>query len=280
MILVTGATGNVGRELIQILFDQKLRVRALTRDPHKAQLPAAVDVRAGDLADPASLEGLCSGVQSAFLLVHIPGNPAMVPNFLKAAKAAKLPRIVVVSSLSTEALIEGDAIGEGHRVLERHVQQSGIPATILRAGTFASNALMWAQQIRAGEIVKGMSFAPAAPIDPYDVAAVAAIALAEPRYAGQILPLTGGERLGSEAQVRILGEVLGRPLQFEALPLDLLRELIRQSSENHDNPDAIIKAVSGPDVPWAFPRPTVREITAREPRSFRQWAEAHVSAFR
>lgn len=254
MILVTGATGNVGSELIQMLLDQGLPVRALTRDRHTARLPTAVDVRVGDLSDPSSLEGLFNGVQSALLLVHVPGNPAMAPNFLKAAKAANLPRLVLVSSLSTEALIEGDAIGEGHRALEQQVQRSGIPATILRAGTFASNALVWAEQIRAGDVVQGMNFAPAAPIDPQDVAAVAAIALSGPRHTGKILALTGGERLGSEAQVRILGEVLGRALRFEALPLDVLREFVRQSSEGHGDPDAIIKAVSGPNVPWAMPR--------------------------
>jgi uncharacterized protein YbjT (DUF2867 family) len=280
MILVTGATGNVGRELIRLLLGKGQSVRALTRDPKRAGLPAGVDVRAADLSNPGSLDGVFDGVDKAFLLVHIPGDPAQAGNFLRGAKAGGVRHVVLLSSMSTERVIPGDAVGEGHRKLEREVLESGIPATTLRPGTFDSNVLMWANQVRTQDVVRGMGFAPAAPIDPWDVAAVAALVLIQPGHEAKSYSLTGPERIGSEEQLRVVSEVLGKPLRFEPLPMEVLREFVRKSSEGHGDPDATIRAVSGADVPWANPRSTVRELTGREPRSFRQWAQAHARAFR
>jgi uncharacterized protein YbjT (DUF2867 family) len=280
MILVTGATGNIGRDLIQLLLDKGQSVRALTRDPKRAGLPAGVDVRAADLSNPGSLSGLFDGVDKAFLLVHIPGEPAQAGNFLRGAKAGGVRHVVLLSSMSTERVIPGDAVGGGHRELEREVLASGIPATILRPGTFDSNVLMWADQVRTQNVVRGMSFAPAAPIDPQDIAAVAAVVLTQPGHEGKTYALTGPERIGAEEQLRVIGEVLGKRLRFEPLPMEVLREFVRKSSEGHGDPDATIRAVSSPEVPWANPRPTVRELIGREPRTFRQWAQAHAGAFR
>lgn len=280
MILVTGATGNIGRELIRLLLAQKQSVRALTREPARANLPAQVDVRAADLSDPATLAGAFDGIERALLLTHIPGDPAQADHALAAAKSAGVRHIVVISSMSTEALIPGDAIGEGHRLLEQKVGDSAIPATLLRPGTFTSNALFWAEQVRAGNIVRGMDFPPAALIDPWDIAAIAALALTTPGHEGKTYGLTGGERLSSSDQIAILAQVLDKPLSFEPLPLEALRQFVSHNGAGLGDPDAIIKALTNPNVPWAQPRPIARDLLGREPRSFRQWAQAHASAFR
>lgn len=279
MILVTGATGNVGRELIRLLLDKGRSVRALTRDPKRSGLPGGVDIRAADLCLAESLAGVFDGVEKAFLLVHVPGDPAQCKNFLRAARTAGVRHVVLLSSMSTEREIPGDLIGAAHRELEREVLESGIAFTILRPGTFASNALLWADQVRSQDVVRGMDVAAAAPIHPRDVATVAAVALTQPGHEGKTYALTGPERIDANEQVRVIGEVIGKPLRFEALPMDVLREYVRKSMGGNGDPDAVIRAVSAVDVPWANPRPTVRELTGREPLNFRCWVEANARGF-
>ncbi|MGH7859590.1 MAG: SDR family oxidoreductase [Candidatus Binatia bacterium] len=281
MILVTGATGNVGRELVSQLLPTGEVVRALSRDPDRARLPAGVEVRVADLGKPETIPAVLEGVDRVFLLVHIPGDPVQAANFIRAATASDVRHVVLLSSLSVESDAAKDPIAEFHRAAERAVRESGLSWTFLRPGTFMSNTLVWAESIRSEGAVRnlGGNFA-AAPIDELDVAAVARLALTSPGHEGKSYPMTGPERITPAEQTQVLAEVLGRELRFETLPEDVARAMIIGMIGDEAAATRILRSLRDPDVPWAHPRRTVEELTGTKPRGFREWAARHVGRFR
>lgn len=277
MILVTGATGNVGRHLVAQLLKQGQAVRALTRNPEKAQLPEGAEVVAGDLMDPAAVGRALEGVTSAFLFA-VPGS---AEGFLAAARAAGLRRVVFLSS---GAVVDGvdrqaDLIAEMHAEIERAIEATDLEWTFLRPSIFAANALQWAWSIRASASVSlPYPGSTGAPIDEADIAAVAVQALTTDRWVGRKLKLTGPESLSQADQVAILGDVLGRPISLVALDPAVAREQM----ERHV-PLPIVAALFeiwaeavGVTAPVTG---VVAEITGRPARSFREWASAHRAAF-
>ena len=257
MILVTGAGGNVGRELTALLPDAK-----------------TLDRRAGaDLAKPETLD--LDGVDSVFLIwpfLTSDGAPAALARIAEQAR-----RVVYLSSSAVRFGAGTDPITRLHADLEAAVQESGLEWTILRADTFASNALGWAGQLRAGDVVRGPDSAATAVIDPADIAAVAAAVLRDPRPS-TTFTLTGPEVLSRTDQVRILGAALGRELRFEARPYDDARAQLLADGR----PPALIEALIGS----AENRPasdlvttTVEDVTGRPAGSFRAWAGRNLGAF-
>ena len=155
MILVTGASGNVGGQLLAQLLRRGVAVRALTRDPASACLPQGAEVMRGDLADPGGLEACLRGVESVFLMwpFHSAGPMAGVVEVIK--RHAR--RVVLLSSGAVQDGLAPDrhanAVGRSHAEVERLVKNSGLAWTVLRPSTFAANALWWAGQIRTGGTV-------------------------------------------------------------------------------------------------------------------------------
>ena len=183
VILVTAATAPVGRSIVEQLVAMGHPVRALTRDPKKADLPTGAEVVAGDLSDAESLAAAFQDVSAVFLLAVVPG---FTPPFLKAAKEAGVRRIVFQSS---GAVVEGtdeqpNPIAAFHYDIERQIRDSGLEWTFLRLEVASSDALQWAfevpAQLKAGDVVRGpYAEAQGSPMHPADFAAVAIVALTQ-----------------------------------------------------------------------------------------------------
>ena len=261
MILVTGATGNVGRELV-------------------ARLPAdqtrPLDRRSGaDLARPETLTEFLGGVDTVFLVW-----PFLTTDGARATLdviARQAQRIVYLSSSAVQFGRDTDPITRLHADLEQAVRQSGPEWTVLRADTFASNALGWVGQIRTGDVVRGPDNAETAVIDPADIAAAAARVLLDPQPR-TTHTLTGPEVLSRADQVDILGTVLGRTLTFEPTPFDEARAQMLADGRPPMLVDALLTSAERRPRSELVTN-TVQELTGRPALSFREWADRNAGAF-
>jgi uncharacterized protein YbjT (DUF2867 family) len=275
MILVTAATAPVGRSIVEQLVDAGRAVRALTRDPAKADLPAGAEVVAGDLADAQSLAAAFKDVTAVFLLAAVPG---FAPTFLQAAKEAGIRRIVFQSSGAVDdtADEQPNAIAAFHHDIERAIRESGLEWTFLRLEVASADALQWAfdvpGQLKAGDVVRGpYGQAAGSPIHPADFAAVAIAALTEDKHAGQIYHLTGPASLTHIEQVQLIGQALGRPLRYEELDLEAARQAISPYAPADLLFETWAKYIDTP----APVTDTVERITGKPPRSVTEWAAAY-----
>jgi uncharacterized protein YbjT (DUF2867 family) len=275
MILVTGATGNVGGELVRALAAAGQPVRALVRAGRESGFPAGAQPVAGDLNQPESLRPALAGAQALFLY---PGYQDMAGTLAEARRAG-VRRVVMLSGSSAASGDMSNAVSRYMIDSELAVRDSGLAWTIVRSFGFMSNTLQWVPQLRAGDVVRApFARVPVAMIDPFDIAAVAVAALTAPGYDGRTCTVSGPQALRPADRVRILGEVLGRDLRFEAQPDDEARAEMSAAM-----PAAYVDAffdfyVNG-TLDESQPRPDVGEITGRPPRTFRQWVQAHAGPF-
>lgn len=274
-ILVTGATGQVGRRLVAELLDADASIRALTRLPAAAGLPDQVDVVTGEFADLP--DHLFDGVAAAFVF---PAQGAA--QFVTAAAAAGVPRLVLLSSLA--AALEhrrdhGSASQVHHGAIEDAVRNSGPAWTILRPGTFANNLLSWAQPIRfTGGVTGPYPTSAQAPIHEADVAAAAAVALTQDGHGGHVYPMTGPQALTRIAQLETIGAAIGRDLTFtENAPAEFRAEMSR-----YGVPEDVVAmlldywrdTVDEPDTVRSPER-----LTGRPARTLVEWARDHAADF-
>ena len=280
VILVTGATGNVGRHVVSQLLHTGVAVRALARDPASAGLPNGVDVVRGNLSAPDTLNAGLKGVDAVFLLwpaLTVDLAPAVLNVIRKHAR-----RIVFLSSLGIRDDLERqpDPINAFHADIEHLIEQSGLEWTFLRPGGFATNTLWWAPQIRAEGVVRWAYGACArAAIHERDLAAVAVRVLTGDGHGAAKYLLTGPRTLTQVEQVQIIGEVIGRPLRFEEISPEAMRSQLLARI-----PPAV---VDGALTYWArlvtepeLVSPTVEELTGAPARSFRDWVSDHARDFR
>lgn len=274
MFLISGATGNVGGELIRVLAGDGQPVRALTRGSAPAGLPAGVQVATGDLDRPESLAGALRGVSGIFLL---PGYADM-PGLLGVIRQVGVERVVLLSGSSADG-DTSNAITAYMAASEAAVRSSGLPATILRPSGFMSNTLQWAPQLASGDVVRApFASAGVAMIDPRDIAAVAAVALTSTGHEGQVYRITGPQALLPADRVRILAAVLGRELRFEAQPDDEARREM-EAAMPRKYVDAFFNFYADGALDESMVLPTVEQLVRRPPGTFEQWARAHASAF-
>ncbi|MFI6950586.1 NAD(P)H-binding protein [Streptomyces sp. NPDC050422] len=277
MILVTGATGNVGSALLAELHACGAGpLRGLTRDAAGAVFPEGVEAVEGDFTDPASLKPALNGVRSLFLVSRL-GPDA---DILEAARQAGVEHVVLVSSITVLTHPHLGPAGENLAV-EQLLKDSGMAWTILRPTQFASNSLMWAASIRAHETVRAPYADTGLPtIHPSDIASVARVALTEPGHHGQIHTLTGPERVTARQQVAAIAAVLERQVPFA--------EISRQEAHARmaavfgaEAADAVLD-ITGGDVNDGIlaVRPTVSQVTGSPARPFQQWAAENAAAFR
>jgi (4-alkanoyl-5-oxo-2,5-dihydrofuran-3-yl)methyl phosphate reductase len=282
MILVTGATGAVGRELVAELARRGAKVRALSRNPGAAAFPAGVETVAADLGDPGTLSFALIGIERVFMLATGPARLDHETHLVAAARQAGAARLVKLSALTAEDPAAGDVITRWHRAAEQAVTGSGLSWTILRPGAFMSNTLSWAGMIRH----QGQVFAPfvgirTAAIDPADVAACAAAVLLEDGHDGQAYPLSGPELVSARDQAAILGEVLGREIGITEIPPEAARERMIAAGMPTRIADAVLATSAGAGAgAGAVVQPAARQLTGRAPRPFRDWAARHAAAFR
>jgi uncharacterized protein YbjT (DUF2867 family) len=299
-ILVTGASGRVGRYVVQQLAAAGVGVRAITRRPAdfpplpvaaepdavaaRGHEPGRVEVVRGDLLDPASLP--LAGVTGLFLFPE----PRTAREVVAAAVEAGVRRIVTLSSGAVSAGLDTDF----QLPVEQAVEASGCEWAHLRPGEFASNAVkLWGPSIRAERVVRwhnpdwrGL------PVHEADIAAVGVAALLGTAPGGRAYDLTGPERISARDQVRAIADELGEDIRVETVSAAESREILRrQGGWAAENADFLtgFEAYSPGDIPeltteeWDAalrPLPTVAEVTGRPARSFRQWARDHVAEFR
>lgn len=275
MILITGATGNVGSELARALAAQGEAVRVLVRTPDQAAFPDGVQVALGDLADPGSLGPALEGAGSVFLL----GGFATA-DVLQRIRAAGASHVVLLTSRCVIGGNPQNAITRTWLDAEAAVRDSGLPATILRPSGFASNALRWLPQLRDGDVVRApWPEVPIAVIDPADIAAVAAAALSGTGHEGEALAISGPAPLTPGEQVATLARVLTRPLRYEPLSDDEARAAMAADGTPASLIDAFFRFFSEGEFDDAVVTTTVRDVTGRPARSFEQWAQAHAGSF-
>ncbi|MFF3215970.1 NAD(P)H-binding protein [Streptomyces sp. NPDC002886] len=277
MILVTGATGNVGRQVLDLLIEDGHGVRALTRDPRRSVWPAEAEVVAGDLSDAATLEAALSGVDTVFLFAA----PGSGPGFVTAAERTGVRKVVLLSSgaVDDDAEVQDGPIAAYHAEVEQALRASGLEWTFLRPDAFAANTLMWAGQTKSGDVVRGAyAGAASAPVHEADIAAVAVAALTGDGHGGRVYELTGPESLTHADQARIIGEAIGRPIAYAELPA----ETVRQAMSAHvPGPvlDGILKVWSEAVGRIAPTTTDIEKVTGRPARSYRTWVLDHAAAF-
>lgn len=278
-VLIVGATGNVGREVVSQLVARDVPVRALTRNPGAARFPPQAEVVRGDLAIPKSLDLCLEGVDTVFLIWTAPPD-AVAPAMERIAKFAR--RIVFLSSPHKTPhpfFQQPNPLRLLHARIEQVIETSGLDWTFLRPGIFAANSLgWWAQQIRAGGIVRWPHVnVPTAPVHERDIAAVAVRTLCDEGHFGREYVLTGPESLSQLEQISAIGTVLGRALRIEEIsPEDARRELPMPMYAVNMLLDAWAAAAGQP----AFVSSTLAEITGTPARTFLDWAKDHAAEFR
>ena len=276
MILITGARGNVGRELVAQLTDGGYPVKALVRRPEDGHgLPAEAEAVVGDLNEPTTFADALPGVTAIYLLAGYDN----LAELLATARAAGVQRAVLQSSSSVPSGDMGNAVARYHILSERAIRGSGLDWTFLQPNTFMTNTLQWVDQLRAGDIVRAaFPDVAVATIDPADIAAVAVEALASDTHVGRSYRLTGPEALRPADRVAALARALGRDLQFEGLSNDAARaEMSAKMPEQYV--DAFFSFFVDGTVDETTVHPTVDDILSRPPRSFAQWVHEHAGAF-
>jgi len=280
VVLVTGATGSVGRQIVLQLLREGVHVRALVRNPQSAALPTEVEVVRGDLSLPETLNDAAEGTDAVFLLWRLQtadAAPAVVEHFAKHAT-----RIVFLSSsaIRDDVKEQTGVVARVHADVEHSIENSAREWTFLRPDGFANNALWWwGPQIRRTDEVRWPYGAAAmAPIHEKDIAGVAVRALLEEAHRRKRYILSGPESLTLAEQVRIIGTAIGRPLQFvevspEVARPDMLAVMPREIV------DVLLGVLALLTAEPASVTTTVKEITGTT-HTFRDWASDHAVDFR
>lgn len=276
MILVTGATGNAGSAVVRALLAAGEPVRALIRDAgRRSALPPGVEGVVGDLNRAETLAPALEHVEAVFLLSGYDG----LQDALARMPGAGVQRVVLLSSSAAPSRDERNAIARYHILSEDAVRASGLPWTFLRPNSFMSNTLQWAPQIRSGDTVRAAFAAvPVAMIDPDDIGAVAARALTSDTHERQAYRLSGPASLLPAERVRILADVLGRDLRFEAIPDEEARVQM-SATMPAEYVDAFFDFFVDGNLDESEVVPTVAEVTGRQPRPFEHWAATHAGDF-
>ncbi|MQY14791.1 NAD(P)H azoreductase [Streptomyces sp. RB5] len=278
MILVTGATGNIGRALTRELDALGADLRILVRDPARAAgLPGRAERAVGDLDDPATLAPAFKGVDSLFLLTQ----GIDTDRTTAALTAASEVRHIVHLSSAHVTFDPIPAMGRWHHEREKLIRASGIPATFLRPGGFMTNALDWAPTIRQGFVLDPVGPGRSAPIDPADIAAVAALALTEAGHEDKEYVLTGDKTFTVAEQIAIISKAIDRDIEVRTAktPDEIVRFRFPQGA-----PPALAAAITeGFALMRAdtvgFRTDTAKRLLGRRPRSFADWCARNTAAF-
>ncbi|MFB8219075.1 NAD(P)H-binding protein [Streptomyces anulatus] len=279
MILVTGATGAVGREVAGQLAAAG-PVRILARRPERLTVRGeGVEVVEGEYGDRAALDRALRGVASVFLVTNSPTEPDD-ERVAAAAAAAGVRHLVKLSMMAVEEPGADDFITRRQRENERAVRESGVPWTFVRPRTFMSNTLSWAPGIRSTGVVRALyGDAPVACVDPRDVAAVAVAVLTGTGHEGRAYAVSGPEAITAREQTAQLSRVLERPLRFEELGVDAARTALLAKYQPPVAEAFLQSAERQRAGAKAAVVPTIQDLTGRPARPYRIWSAEHAEAF-
>ncbi|MEE1791137.1 NAD(P)H-binding protein [Streptomyces sp. BE308] len=279
MIVVTGATGNVGRPLTQALAEAGEQVTAVSR--HAAAVPDGVRHVTADLAEPTSLAPVLDGAKALFLLLsgdlHAPG--ARPTDIIDLAAAGGVSRIVLLSSQGVATRPLGPT-RIAMRAVEDALRESGPDWAVLRPGGFASNALAWAESVRTqGTVAAPFGDVGVPVVDPVDIAEVAAACLLDERHTGGVFELTGPEVITPRQQAEAIAAALGSPVRFH----ELTREEAKAAMTRFVPPelaDDTLDIIAAPNLAELGISPDVERVLGRAPSSFSDWVTRSMAAFR
>ena len=279
MILVTGATGKVGRHLVAGLLAEGAPVRALTRKPEAADLPAGAEVARIDPGEPETIAAAVAGTASVFINATAVG--AFITDLMTEAARAGTRTAVLLSSFAVrDDGAQPYAIGAQHKALEDMVAASGLDWTFLRCGGFAANTLGWAPMIRAEGVVRAPYLnAATAPIAEEDIAAAAVRVLLGDGHAGARYVLTGPESITQAEQAQAIGAAIGRTLRTEELPPDAFRKAA-SAHMPAAAVDDLLRYWAEYAGRTAEMSPDLEKVAGRPAMTFAEWATGHAASFR
>jgi len=279
MIVVTGATGNIGRPLTQALAEAGEQVTAVSR--HAAPVPDGVRHVAADLAEPAGFAPALDGAKALFLLLsgdlHAPdARPA---DIISLAAANGIRRVVLLSSQGVSTRPHGPT-RVAMRALEDTLRESGLDWAVLRPGGFASNAFAWAESVRTqGTVAAPFGDVGVPVVDPADIAEVAAACLLDDRHNGGVFELTGPEVITPRQQAQAIATVLGSSVRFHELTRDEAKATMVQFVPA-ELADDTLDIISAPNPAELQISPDVQRVLGRAPRPFSDWVARNIAAFR
>jgi len=283
-ILIIGATGTVGRQLVSELLASNIQIRALLRNPDTAHLPGEIEEFRGDLTAPETLDPALKNADAVFLVWTAP--PATAPAVIDRI-AENVPRLVFLTAPHQTPhpfFQQPNALSAMLSSIERHIESSSLQWTFIRPGMFGANCIhWWGPAFRNNEVVRWpLLQAPTSPIDPRDIAAVAASILAGPTaaqsHAGKNYVITGPESLTQFQQLQIIADTIGRPLRCEDLTAGEARRVLA-STFPVAALDMLLNAWTAALGQPAYVTTAVAELLNRPPHTFRVWAEHNISAF-
>jgi uncharacterized protein YbjT (DUF2867 family) len=282
MILVTGGTGLIGSEVLRLLSHAGVPARALVRNPSRGQaLPGITRVQ-GDLAKPETLASVFAGCTKLFLLTgNVADAAELQRHAIAAARHAGVAHVVKLSAFGASAH-SNSTIGRMHHQIEKELQESGMPWTMLRPHHFMQNLLSQADNIINDGVVYSSSGDGKIPfVDTRDIAAVAAVTLTEPGHTEKKYVITGSEALSYRQATDILAEAIGRPLRFIDEPVDEARARLTRAGQPSWLVDSLlaIAAYQRAGGPTETITSVVGDLTGKPPRSFAAFARDHAAAF-
>lgn len=277
MILVTGATGNVGQELVQQLLKKGERFRILVRHPQKvAALAGKVEIAVGDLDNPGTLVDALKGVEQ---LYFVTAQTQQVRTLLEAAQHAGVRHVVKQSTIEA-----GRSLGPGkwHRQQEQLIQSMGFEWTFLRPTMMMVNTIQWwAETIKSQNAVYfpgGKGKVPA--VDPGDVAAVACVVLTEPGYIGKIFDITGPQSLTIGEMVEILAKVIGKPIKYIDVPVFAAAIAMLRNGTSLNLAYHLMQTLGAlRRSEYAGVTDVVERVGGGKPRTFEEWCRDNIGAF-
>lgn len=280
MIVVTGATGNIGRPLVAALAAAGEQVTAVSRRLPDSGVPTGVVHRQADLGEPGRLEAVGAGADALFLLLtgELLVDGADPRDLLKAATAGGVQHVVLLSSQAAGTRPKAPSHSR-LRAFEEAVQQAGPDWTILRPAGFYSNAYAWAEMIRAQQLIAAPFGDVGLPsIDPADIAAVAAAVLLGGNHAGHTYELTGPAPISPRQQAQAIGAALGASLRFAELSREQARAYMLQFMPE-PVVDGTLDILGEPTAAEQRVSPDVEHLLRRPPAAFAEWAARNVTAF-
>jgi uncharacterized protein YbjT (DUF2867 family) len=281
--LVTGATGTVGAHVVRALYERGVAVRAFVRDRDKAEqmLGGDVELAVGDFADRDSIERALRGTDRLFLACgNVPEQVEYERNAIDAGQSAGVQRVVKLSG--PRAATDSALLFERwHGEIERHLLRSGLPYVMLRPSAYMTNLLAYARTVaQTGRLFAPAGAAQISYVDPRDVAAVAAVALATDGHEGRIYALTGPEAITYERIAQALSAATGRSVEFVDIPDEAARQALREAGLPALIADTIVDVFASQRAgSMTRVSDAVLALTGRPPRTFAQFARDHAGVF-